>query len=147
MKHSKKLIVASLIMAGALILSIVLYYSQTAYFETWKSCEGVICDIEEVSIRNGTNKTKEHSTYYRVHYSFTLEDTVKYGYTDYSDPPEAYGKGDSKTIWYDPANPDISYAHKPSADLYVWAPFFLCIPVAVGIAFNKERKGGALYSE
>ena len=147
MKPSIKLIVASLIMVGALIMSIYLYYSRTAYFETWKSCEGVVYDIEKVTKRNASPKRRGHSTYYRVYYTFPLEDTVKYGYTDYSDPPETYVKGDSKTIWYDPANPDISSAHRPTADLYVWAPFFLCIPVSVGIAFKKERKNGALYSE
>lgn len=121
-----------IIIVIALICSVCIYYVRNERYKDWVSVSGVITNVEQYVSSNRTR--------HNIYYSYNVNGAEYTGEESFMGNNNGHYSGEICDIWYDPDNITDSRFEKPGPGLNIFAPFFLGIPLAVGMyGFNKQR--------
>ena len=120
-----------IILIAMIISSAAIYRARTVQYSDWRPISGYVVQVRDA-----------RHFQVRITYAYMVKG-VEYGGSelfhddpDYELPPA----GSSVTVWYDPDNPERSSFYKPEPLLDPYAPFFIGIPLCVGVYLAGTRR-------
>ena len=130
MKNNRQAIIYPvIILLLAAICSAVIYCVKTAKYEDWQTAEAVVVQRDAL---------RKHS--HRVCFTYTVDGVQYSGSEVWNDTADRNPVGSVTTVWYDPEQPSLVRYGKPSPGFDACAPFFLAVPLSIGV-FLYNRRG------
>ena len=130
----KKLLMPLAVLIISAFLSVMQYYAVTETYKDWMKTTAVITDIQI------TDRRRHAGKWIHYYWNYNIDGVTYSGHDFFAYSEQKYMIGDEKEIWYNPADHSESQFSKPSAELEVCIPFFLAVPISLGVYSIQAKR-------
>ena len=130
----KRFLMPLVVLIMASMLSVVQYYAVTETYKDWKNTTAVITDIQI------TDRRRHAGKWIHYYWNYNIDGVTYSGHDFFAYSEQKYMIGDEKEIWYNPADHSESQFSKPSAKLEVYIPFFIALPISLGVYSIQAKR-------